>query len=126
METNLDYRAKRAVEARFYKRYGKALELSTAIVAILLVISGILLFLVGQPISWVALTMGIWLLAVTIWIKNYLRNLPASKNPRSINDLLSGEVLGLLPVDINPRLTVTALAKIIGGEVLCSSFWYIH
>ena len=124
MENNLDYRlnyrANRAIEARYCQRYGKLTRVITLIGAILLSLLGIVLLLAGMAIGWLVLMLAGWSLVPYLWLRSRLRDMPASKQPRNIGDILSLEVLGLLPQDPNPRTIIEALAGSGGAKFLAN------
>ena len=124
MENNLDYRlnyrANRAIEARYCQRYGKLTRVITLVGAILLSLLGIVLLLAGMAIGWLVLMLAGWSLVPYLWLHSRLRDMPASKQPRNIGDILSLEVLGLLPQDPNPRAIIEALAGSGGAKFLAN------
>ena len=124
MENNLDYRlnyrANRAIEARYCQRYGKLTRVITLVGAILLSLLGIVLLLAGMAIGWLVLMLAGWSLVPYLWLHSRLRDMPASKQPRNIGDILSLEVLGLLPQDPNPRTIIEALAGSGGVKFLAN------
>ena len=124
MENNLDYRlnyrANRAIEARYCQRYGKLTRVITLVGAILLSLLGIVLLLAGMAIGWLVLMLAGWSLVPYLWLRSRLRDMPASKQPRNIGDILSLEVLGLLPQDPNPRTIIEALAGSGGAKFLAN------
>ena len=124
MENNLDYRlnyrANRAIEARYCQRFGKLTRVITLIGAILLSLLGIVLLLAGMAIGWLVLMLAGWSLVPYLWLRSRLRDMPASKQPRNIGDILSLEVLGLLPQDPNPRTIIEALAGSGGAKFLAN------
>lgn len=124
MENNLDYRlnyrANRAIEARYCQRFGKLTRVITLIGATLLSLLGIVLLLAGMAIGWLVLMLAGWPLVPYLWLRSRLRDMPASKQPRNIGDILSLEVLGLLPQDPNPRTIIEALAGSGGAKFLAN------
>ncbi|MFC2511284.1 MAG: AAA family ATPase [Candidatus Nanoperiomorbus sp.] len=124
MENNLDYRlnyrANRAIEARYCQRYGKLTRVITLVGAILLSLLGIVLLLAGMAIGWLVLMLAGWSLVPYLWLHSRLRDMPASKQPCNIGDILSLEVLGLLPQDPNPRTIIEALAGSGGAKFLAN------
>ena len=124
MENNLDYRlnyrANRAIEARYCQRYGKLTRVITLVGAILLSLLGVVLLLAGMAIGWPVLMLAGWSLVPYLWLRSRLRDMPASKQPRNIGDILSLEVLGLLPQDPNPRTIIEALAGSGGAKFLAN------
>lgn len=124
MENNLDYRlnhrANRAIEARYCQRFGKLTRVITLVGTILLSLLGIVLLLAGMAIGWLVLMLAGWSLVPYLWLRSRLRDMPASKQPRNIGDILSLEVLGLLPQDPNPRTIIEALAGSGGAKFLAN------
>lgn len=124
MENNLDYRlnyrANRAIEARYCQRYGRLTRVITLVGAILLSLLGIVLLLAGMAIGWLVLMLAGWSLVPYLWLHSRLRDMPASKQPRNIGDILSLEVLGLLLQDPNPRTIIEALAGSGGAKFLAN------
>ena len=124
MENNLDYRlnyrANRAIEARYCQRFGKLTRVITLVGAIMLSLLGIVLLLAGMAIGWLVLMLAGWSLVPYLWLHSRLRGMPASKQPRNIGDILSLEVLGLLPQDPNPRTIIEALAVSGGAKFLAN------
>ena len=124
MENNLDYRlnyrANRAIEARYCQRHGKLTRVITLVGAILLSLLGVVLLLAGMAIGWLVLMLAGWLLVPYLWLRSRLRDMPASKQPRNIGDILSLEVLGLLSQDPNPRTIIEALAGSGGAKFLAN------
>lgn len=124
MENNLDYRlnyrANRAIEARYCQRFGKLTRVITLVGAILLSLLGIVLLLAGMAIGWLVLMLAGWSLVPYLWLRSRLRDMPASKQPRNIGDILSLEVLGLLPQDPDPRTIIEALAGSGGAKFMAN------
>lgn len=120
LDYRLDYRANRAIEARYCQRFGKLTRVITLVGAILLSLLGIVLLLAGMAIGWLVLMLAGWSLVPYLWLHSRLRDMPASKQPRNIGDILSLEVLGLLPQDPNPRTIIEALAGSGGAKFLAN------
>lgn len=122
MEAHLDYQSSRAAEARFYAKYGKLTKLLSVAIAVLLLLVGVVLLLAGQAVGWLVISLGIWAVVPFCWVRLHLRDLPAAKHPQSMGDVLSGEVLGLLPVDLNPQILAASLASTSGANFLAARF----
>lgn len=126
MENNLDlqvsYRSGRASEARFYARGGKIAKIIALALTVLFTLLGMVLLLAGQSIGWLVLSLGVWFVVPVVWIHRRLRDLPANRHPSSINDILGGEVLGHLPVDVNPQILVQSLSSTSGARFLTNRF----
>lgn len=126
MESNLgaqfNYRSGRAAEARCYAKYGKVIFVGCLAISVLASLLGLVLLLSGAGVGWLVLSIGVWLLVPVIWVRLRLKDLPASKHPKSIDDVLSGEVLGLLPDGVTPRGVVTALSRTGGANFFAARF----
>ena len=126
MEGNLDirfnYRSGRATEARFYAKYGKVVLIGCAAMMALISLLGIVLLLSGQGLGWLILSIGMWFAVPVLWVRLRLKVLPASRQPRSINDVLSGEVLGLLPDGATPHSVMSALSDTNGAHFFAVRF----
>lgn len=122
MENNLNYHCLRATEARFYNRCGKALRFAALLVAAVGIALGVVMLLAGQSLGWFVMSAGVWCMPIAIWVNRRLKPLPPTKNPRSINDVLSGEVLGLLPVDLNPQILLKSLLHSSGARFFSARF----
>ena len=122
MENNLNYHCLRAAEARFYNRCGKALRFAALLVATVGVFIGAVMLLAGQSLGWFVASAGIWCMPIAIWVKRRLMPLPPAKNPHTINDVLSGEVLGMLPVDLNPQILLKSLLHSSGANFFSARF----
>lgn len=93
-----------------------------AVVAVLLIISGLGLLVIGQSIGWVIIGLSVLPAMLIEWYNNELRHLPSPKNPKSIDDMLSGDVLGKLPKQPTPRDVATAVGSIQSGQFFGSRF----
>lgn len=80
------------------------------------------MLLAGQSLGWFVASAGIWCMPIAIWVKRRLMPLPPAKNPHSINDVLSGEVLGMLPVDLNPQILLKSLLHSSGANFFSARF----
>lgn len=122
MDFNLDYNSRRAAEARFYHSFGRFLPIPCLILAIAMSVLAVTLFLLGESVSWFFLGLGLWMLFPYYWIKRGLEPLTPPHSPRSINDLLAGEVLALLPPNPTPRSIAESLVKSSGGKFFTGRF----
>ncbi|MDO4271480.1 MAG: ATP-dependent Clp protease ATP-binding subunit [Candidatus Saccharibacteria bacterium] len=122
MEVNLDYHHRRAIEARFNRNFGLITKVVSLMLIVGLLIIGGMLLLSGASIGWLIIGCGFWFLVPIIWVSLRLNVLPATQNPQSINDLLDGEVLGLLPKSPNPQQIVKALSPTKGANFFAARF----
>lgn len=122
LDTRFNYRSGRATEARFYVKYGKVVLIGCAAMMALISLLGVVLLLSGQGLGWLILSIGMWFAVPVLWVRLRLKVLPASRQPRSINDVLSGEVLGLLPDGATPHSVMSALSDTNGAHFFAVRF----
>ena len=122
METDLNYRALRAIKARFNVKSGKILDSISVILAIFLLLGGVGLLFISQPIGWLILSLAAWPLMFHIWQKQDLDKLAPAKNPRDLTDILAGDLLGVLPNNPSPRDLAVAVMKTNGGRFFFARF----
>ncbi len=122
LDTRFNYRSGRATEARFYAKYGKVVLIGCAAMMALISLLGVVLLLSGQGLGWLILSIGMWFAVPVLWVRLRLKVLPASRQPRSINDVLSGEVLGLLPDGATPHSVMSALSDTNGAHFFAVRF----
>jgi hypothetical protein len=51
-----------------------------------------------------------------------LRNLPSPKTPKTIDDLISGDILGQLPKNPSPHDIATAVGRVQSGQFLARAW----
>jgi ATP-dependent Clp protease ATP-binding subunit ClpC len=123
METvEFNYGSHRAQKARIGQRLSSMRRRLLAVVAVLLIIAGCGLVVVGQPIGWMLLGATAIPAMLLEWHRNDLVHLAMSKDPRTIDDMLSSDVLGLLPKQPTPRDIATAIGSVSSGQFFGSRF----
>ncbi|MCL2173986.1 AAA family ATPase [Candidatus Saccharibacteria bacterium] len=106
----------RGVKARFNARGGRFLDLIAVALTILLLLGGAALLILAEPIGWLLLGLITWPMMFHIWKVHDLGQLPPTKNPQNLSDILEGDLLGVLPKDPSPRDLATAVMKTNGGR----------
>jgi ATP-dependent Clp protease ATP-binding subunit ClpC len=92
------------------------------VIAILLVISGIGLLVIGQAVGWLLLGIAAVPVMLVQWYRRELHHLPSPKDAKTIDDLLSGDILGQLPANPTPRDIATAVGSVQSGQFFGSRF----
>jgi len=116
VEPILKFRSMRGVKARFNARGGRFLDLIAVALTILLLLGGAALLILAEPIGWLLLGLITWPMMFHIWKVHDLGQLPPTKNPQNLSDILEGDLLGVLPKDPSPRDLATAVMKTNGGR----------
>jgi ATP-dependent Clp protease ATP-binding subunit ClpC len=116
------YNSRRSQLARIGRTLEGTWQRVFVVIAALLVISGLCLLAISQPVGWMLVGLAAVPAMLVQWYKNELHHLPSPKNPRTIDDLLSGDVLGKLPRNPTPRDIATAVGSVQSGQFFGSRF----
>ena len=118
VEPVFNYKSIRAQKARFAVKFG-------SIWNVVVWVFGVALFLVG---TWLLLEHGAigWLLigligpfaAITIWRQGDLKQMSINKNPRTIDDVMSSDILGRLSARPTPKEIAMAVGQTQAGQFL--------
>ena len=92
------------------------------VVAALLLVGGAGLVVTNMSIGWLVLGLGVCPLMIVSWYRHELVSLPAAKNPASIDDVLSGEILGQLGKNPTPYDVATAVGRVQSGHFFAARF----
>ncbi|MDR0957237.1 MAG: ATP-dependent Clp protease ATP-binding subunit [Candidatus Nomurabacteria bacterium] len=122
MEPRLDFRSTRAVKARFSAKAGKILNIIAILLALIFFLLGAALLIFSEAIGWVVVSLSAYPLMLHVWKKQDLDKLPPSKNPRTLSDVLDGDLLGVLPENPSPRDLAIAVMKTKGGRFFAARF----
>lgn len=103
-----NYHSYRAQKARAGRAIEGTWQRVCIAVAILLIVSGIGALVVGWAVGWLLIGLAAVPAMVIEWFNNEVQHLESPKNSTTIDDLLAGDVLGMLPVNPTPRDIATA------------------
>jgi ATP-dependent Clp protease ATP-binding subunit ClpC len=122
MTSNFNFNSPRSRDARLEKNFGNIIGAGGLILAIVLALAGVALLYIKVPLGWLILSLAAWPLALQKWRKNYLKILPAGKNPDALDQILDGELLGNLPARPSPKAIAQAAMKTSGGRFFYARF----
>ena len=116
-----DYHDRRAVKARFYIRVGKPLAVMAAVLAILCLIGGLIIFIVTDSrIGLFMLSFAFPLYSFRIWINGDLKD--PKTEAGTVAGMIDPTLLGLLPKNPSPRDIMKALLETRGGQFFIVRF----
>ena len=92
------------------------------IVAVVLIISGVALLVINQPAGWLLLGFAAIPAMFIEWYTNELRHIPSPKSPKTIDDVLSSDILGQLSKKPTPRDIATAAGRVQSGYFFYARF----
>jgi ATP-dependent Clp protease ATP-binding subunit ClpC len=116
------YNSVRAKKARIGHDLGGIWARTLPLLGVLMLLAGAGLLVVAVPAGWLLVGLAALPMMVSSWYKHDLKHLPGSKNPVTIDDLLSGDVLGLLPKNPTPHDIATAAGKVSSGQFFSARF----
>jgi len=123
METvDFRYDSPRAKKARIGHALGGVWRQLLPIIALFLVLGGAGLVVLGWAIGWVLVGLASLPVMLLQWYVYELKELPVAKNPRTIDDLLAGDVLGQLPKNPTPHDIATAVGRVPSGQFFGARF----
>lgn len=117
-----NYGSLRAGKARLGAKIRGTWERLLPIIAVLLVVAGAALLLIGQPVGWLIAGLAAVPYMFRQWYDHDLHHLSSPKNAKTIDDLLSADVLGLLPKNPSPRDIATAVGRVANGQFFAARF----
>lgn len=112
------YGSQRAAKARLGSTLGGIWSRLLPVIAALLAVAGVALLVIASPIGWLLIGLAAFPAMVRHWYTHELRQLAAIKKPRTIDDVLAADVLGLLGKNPTPKDIATAVGKVQSGQFL--------
>ncbi|HEY8886082.1 MAG TPA: ATP-dependent Clp protease ATP-binding subunit [Candidatus Microsaccharimonas sp.] len=116
-----NHKSARALKARLGRQISPwALTLEISVV--LLIIGGLGLVAFGFAVGWAAIGLAAIPAMIVEWYKYELRDVPITKGGKRIDDVLDGEILGLLGDQPTPKDIAAILSRVSGGQFFAVRF----
>lgn len=117
-----DYNSVRAREARLSKAFdGKAQNILTDFLIFVSFSFGIVMILTHLSLGWLFVGLSIAMFVFTIWLRVELRHLPNRKEENAY-DVISRDLLALLPKELTPLEIVNAVTKTRSGIFMVNRY----
>ncbi len=117
-----NYRSARAEKARIGASLTKIWLLLITVCMVLLVLAGGAFLALSWPIGWALIGFSVVPAMIVEWKRGELQNLVPAQTPTSIDDVLSGDVLGLLSHAPTPYEVATVIGQVYGGQFFGARF----
>lgn len=117
-----NYNSARAQKARIGHLLGGMWQRLLTVIGFLIAIAGIGLLVITQPVGWLLLGLAFVPYMLVHWYENDLRHLPTAKNAKTLDGILSGDVLGQLPKSPTPRDIAQAVGRVQSGQFFGARF----
>lgn len=114
----IHYDSLRAKKARFTKALGKVWQLVNFLLIPLVVLGGVFLLIEGQAVGWMVLGLVGPIVMVAIWWQGDLRTMAIREPSKTMDDILSADVLGRLPKNPSPRQIAEIVGQIRAGQFM--------
>ncbi|MEO5950484.1 MAG: AAA family ATPase [Candidatus Saccharimonadales bacterium] len=122
IEPTFNYDSPRAKKARIGARIGQTWYRLMVVIVTVLILSGIGLIIIGQSVGWILVGLAALPYMVSRWYKYELKHIPSSKVVTSINDIISGDILGQLPMVPTPKDIAKAVGRTSSGQFFGARF----
>lgn len=93
-----------------------------SVVSVILILAGIAFVAISLPIGWVLIGFAAVPAMLIEWYDNELKHLPSPKQPQTIDDVLSSDILGQLPKNPSPKDIATAVGRVQSGQFFGGRF----
>jgi ATP-dependent Clp protease ATP-binding subunit ClpC len=117
-----NYASKRAVQARIGRRIHGIWQRLLPVIAVLLILSGAGVIILGISAGWILIGLSALPVMLGQWHTHHLAHIPSSKVAKTIDDILSADILGQLPKNPSPRDIATAVGNVSSGQFFGARF----
>jgi ATP-dependent Clp protease ATP-binding subunit ClpC len=121
-DIKLNFASARSEKARISVKLNRNRVTILTVSIILLLIIGIALILLQLSIGWLFIGLVSIPIMIVEWYKGELHHIPAINNPKTIDDVLSGEVLGRLSKQPTPVEVAEIISRCPGGYFFSARF----
>ena len=116
-----DYHDQRAAKSRFYVHVGKSLSVTSAVLALLCLVGGLVVFMItSNKIGLFLVSFAFPFYSFRVWINGDLKSPETTIG--TVAGMIDPALLGLLPKSPSPKDIMTALLKTNGGKFFVVRF----
>lgn len=121
-DLRLDYKSARSEKARIGVKIDKAIVIFLQILTLSLVFGGFALIFWKNPIGWAIVGISAIPVMIVEWYNGELKSLKVVGKPRTIDDVLSGDILGRLDRRPTPQEVAAIVNQVPGGQFMAARF----
>ncbi|HJP81132.1 MAG TPA: AAA family ATPase [Candidatus Saccharimonadales bacterium] len=111
-----NYGSSRAAKARLGRALGGIWARLLPIITVLLLVAGVALLFIQEPVGWVLVGLVAIPIMVWEWYTYDLKALKPARNAKTIDDVLAGDILGQLGKNPSPHDIATAVGRVQSGQ----------
>ena len=116
------YHSSRSQKARIGAKFSPTWITFLPVIVFLLVISGLVLVIFGMPVGWTLVGFSVLPAMALEWYNGELHHLSIIEDDHSIDNMLSGEVLGRLSSHPTPIEVASLVSTLMGGYFFAARF----
>jgi ATP-dependent Clp protease ATP-binding subunit ClpC len=117
-----NYKSSRSEKARIAVRLGRKWPVLLSIMTIIILVLGIYLLIIELAVGWAVIGLAVVPAMIAEWCNGELKNLIAIDKPRSLDDVISVDVLGRLSRRPTPRELAEVVSGVAGGQFFAARF----
>ncbi len=117
-DLKFNYGSIRAQKARLSVFLGGVWRQLLPVLAVLLIIAGIALAVMGIPFGWFLASLAALPILFKEWYEHELHHLSSPHKIDSLDDIISGDILGQLPKNPTPHDIATAVGRVSSGQFM--------
>ncbi len=116
------YGSIRAQKARISVQLSGIWRRLLPVMAVLLFLSGATLVVLGMPFGWFVIGLAGIPMMIKQWYEHELHHLSSPRTVDSLDDIISGDILGQLPKNPTPHDIATAVGRVTSGQFMGARF----
>lgn len=117
-----EYHSARSEKARIAACFNKFWIVSLIIATVFILAAGIALLITRSAIGWALIGFSVVPAMIVQWYNGELHHLPINSDPHSIDDVMSGTVLGRLSKQPTPHEVAEVVSSLPGGQFMAVRF----
>lgn len=121
-DLKLNYRSVRSEKARISVIFDRTWIWTLTATVLLLLALGIALLIFKSPIGWLFIGLSAIPIMVIEWYNGELHHMVIAKKPKSIDDILSADILGRLSKSPTPSEVAKIVGQVTGGQFFSARF----
>lgn len=117
-----NWASERAKKARLARRIDGMWRYALIALCVLGMLTGVTLLISSQPLGWLIAGLSALPAVFLGWYEGELKQLPSAVSPKTLDDILAGDILGQLPKDPSPHDIATAVGATRDGWFFAARF----